>query len=165
VTVDDIVTGFVATGPSLSFTLTRAPTALVFQVFHGAQAVATPSPPPLVAGPQTQTWDGRLADGSRARDGTYRLVLSVTDDVITFTRIATVTLDTTAPKISVLSYRNLRFRLSEPAQLTLVVGTTRYTRVLTKAATTQFWLKTKPAAYVLTATDAAGNTATVRYRR
>jgi flagellar hook assembly protein FlgD len=165
VTVDDILTGFVATGPSLSFALTRAPTALSFQVLRGAQVVATPAPPPLVAGPQTQTWDGRLADGSRAPDGTYRLVLSVTDDVTTFTRTATVTLDTKAPKISVLSYRNLRFRLSEPAQLTLVVGTKRYTRVLTKAATTQFWLKAKPAAYVLTATDAAGNTATVRYRR
>ena len=93
------------------------------------------------------------------------LVLAITDDVTTFTRTATVTLDTTAPKITVLSYRNLRFRLSEPASLTLVVGTKRYTRVLTKAATTQFWLKTKPLAYRLTATDAAGNTATVRYRR
>jgi N-acetylmuramoyl-L-alanine amidase len=165
VTVDDILSGFVATGPSLSFTLTRVPIALTFQVLHGTQVVATPATPPLAVGPQTQTWDGRLADGSRAPDGTYALVLSITDDVTTFTRTATVTLDTTAPTISVLSYRDLRFRLSEPATLSLVVGTKRYTRVLTKAATTEFWLKRKPAAYVLTATDAAGNTATVRYRR
>jgi hypothetical protein len=165
VTVDDILTGFVATGPSLSFTLTRAPTALTFQVLHGTRVVATPVVPPLLAGPQTETWDGTLADGSRAPDGTYTLVLSITDGVTIFARTATVTLDTTPPKISVLSYRNLRFRLSEPAQLTLVVGTKRYTRVLTKAATTEFWLKTKPTAYVLTATDAAGNTSTVRYRR
>jgi len=85
--------------------------------------------------------------------------------VTTFTRTATVTLDTVAPRITVLSYRNLRFRLSEPARLTLVVGTKRYVRVLTKATTTQFWLKTRPLAYRLTATDAAGNTSTVRYRR
>jgi hypothetical protein len=165
VTVDDILTGFAATGPSLTFTLTRVPTALTFQVLHGTQVVSKPVVPSLVAEPQTETWDGRLTDGSRAPDGTYTLVLSITDDVATFARTATVTLDTTAPKISVLSYRNLRFRVSEAARLTLVVGTKRYTRVLTKAATTEFWLKTKPPAYVLTATDAAGNTATVRYRR
>ena len=165
VTVDDILTGFVATGPSLSFTLTRVPTALTFQVLRGTQVVATPVATPLAPGPQTETWDGSLTDGSRAPDGTYTLVLSITDDVTTFARTASLTIDTTPPKITVLSYRNLRFRLSEPARLTLVVGTKRYTRVLTKAVTTQFWLKTKPSAYVLTATDAAGNTSTVRYRR
>jgi hypothetical protein len=37
--------------------------------------------------------------------------------------------------------------------------------VVPKAATTQFWLRTKPAAYTLTATDAAGNVSVVRYRR
>jgi len=92
-------------------------------------------------------------------------VLAITDDVATFQRTTTVTLDTVAPRITVLSYRNLRFRLSEPALLTLVVGTKHYTRVLKKATATQFWLKTKPLAYRLTATDAAGNTTTVRYRR
>ena len=97
VTVDDILTGFTATGPSLSFTLTRAPIALTFQVLQGTQVVATPAVPPLAAGPQTETWDGRLADGSRAPDGTYTLALSITDDVTTFTRTATVTLDTARP--------------------------------------------------------------------
>jgi hypothetical protein len=118
-----------------------------------------------VVGPQTVTWDGRLADGSRAPDGTYTLALSITDDVTMFTRTATLTLDTTAPVITVLSYRNLRFRVSEPATLTLTVGTRRYTRSLKKPGTTQFWLKTKPSAYRLVATDAAGNSAVVRYRR
>ena len=115
-----------------------------FQVLQGTQVVATPAVPPLGAGPQTLTWDGLLADGSRAPDGTYTLALTITDDVTTFTRTATLTLDTTAPVITVLSYRNLRFRVSEPATLTLIVGTRRYTRVLKKPATTQFWLKTKP---------------------
>jgi hypothetical protein len=118
-----------------------------------------------VVGPQTLRWDGLLADGSRAPDGTYTLAVSITDDVTMFARTATLTLDTTAPVITVLSYRNLRFRVSEPATLTLFVGTQRYTRVLKKAAATQFWLKTKPSAYRVVATDAAGNTATVRYRR
>jgi N-acetylmuramoyl-L-alanine amidase/FlgD Ig-like domain len=164
-TVDDLLSGFLVTGSSLSFTLARAPVALAFQVLLGAQVVATPTAQPPVVGQQTLTWDGRLDDGSPAPDGTYTLALTITDDVTTFTRTATLRLDTTAPKITVLSYRNLRFRVSEPATLTLVVGTRRYTRVLKSAATTEFWLKTKPTAYRLTATDVAGNTAVVRYRR
>jgi flagellar hook assembly protein FlgD len=162
--VDNILTGFVATGPSMSFTLTRAPIALTVQVLQGAQVVAAPAVSPVI-GPQTLTWDGLLADGSRAPDGTYTLALAITDDVTTFTRTATLTIDTTAPVITVISYRNLRFRVSEPATLTLIVGTRRYTRVLKKAGTAQFWLKTKPSAYRVVATDAAGNTAAVRYRR
>jgi hypothetical protein len=93
------------------------------------------------------------------------LSLSIADDVGVFTRTVPLTIDTTAPVIKVLSYRNLRFRISEPATLTLIVGTRRYTRVVKKPATTQFWLKTEPYAYRVVATDAAGNTATVRYRR
>jgi hypothetical protein len=162
--VDDILTGFAATGPSLSFTLTRAPSVLSFQVLQGTQVVAAPSASPVI-GPQTLRWDGLLADGSRAPDGTYTLAVSITDDATMFTRTATLTLDTTAPVITVLSYRNLRFRVSEAVTLTLFVGTRRYTRVLKKPATTQFWLKTKPSAYRVVATDAAGNTATLRYRR
>jgi hypothetical protein len=148
----------------MSFTLTRAPIALTFQVLQGTQVIAAPAVLPVV-GLQTLTWDGRLADGSQAPDGTYTLALSITDDVTMFTRTAALTLDTTAPVITVISYRNLRFRISEPATLTLTVGKRRYTRVLKKASTTQFWLKTKPSAYRLVATDAAGNTAVVRYRR
>jgi hypothetical protein len=138
---------------------------LSFQVLQGSQVVAAPTVPPAVVGPQTLTWDGLLADGSQAPDGTYTLVLSIIDDVGTFARTASLKIDTIAPVIKVLSYRNLRFRVSEPATLTLIVGTRRYTRVLKKLATTQFWLKTKPFAYRVVATDAAGNTATVRYRR
>jgi hypothetical protein len=162
---DDILSGFLATGSSLGFTLARPPASLAFQVLRGTQVVATPTVQPPVAGQQTLTWDGTLDDGSTAPDGMYTLALTITDDVTTFTRTATLRLDTTAPKITVLSYRNLRFRVSEASRLTLVVGTRRYTRVLKGAATTEFWLKTKPASYRLTATDAAGNTSVVRYRR
>jgi hypothetical protein len=150
---------------TVGFTLGRAPFQLVFEVRRGTQVVAAPPLAPLLAGQQSLTWDGTLADGTRAADGPYTLALVVTDDVGTFTRIASLTLDTTAPRITVLSYRNLRFRVSEPATLTLVVGARRFTRTLKKQATTQFWLKAKPASYTLTATDAAGNTSNVRYRR
>jgi flagellar hook assembly protein FlgD len=167
--VDDILTGFISSvsrgTAKVGFTLARAPLELVFEVRRGTQVVAAPPLTPLLAGPQLLTWDGTLIDGTRAPDGPYTLAIGITDDVVTFTRTASVTLDTTAPRITVLSYRNLRFRLSEPATLTLVVGARRFTRTLKEPATTQFWLKAKPASYTLTATDAAGNTSSVRYRR
>jgi hypothetical protein len=59
----------------------------------------------------------------------------------------------------------MTLRVSEPVKLRLGVGTQRYTRHVRKPATTQFWLKVKPAAYTLLATDAAGNVTRVRYRR
>jgi uncharacterized protein with LGFP repeats len=167
--VDDILTGFTSSVSrgiaTVGFTLARAPLQLVFEVLRGTQVVAAPPLTPLLVGPQLLTWDATLADGTHAPDGPYTLALGVTDEVGTFTRTASMTLDTTAPRITVLSYRNLRFRVSEPATLTLVVGTHQFTRTLKKPAATQFWLKTKPASYTLTATDAAGNTSSVRYRR
>jgi hypothetical protein len=165
VTIDDILTGLTSTGTQLSFTLSRAPLALVFHVLRGSTVVASPPVPALAAGTQTVAWDRLLANGSRAPDGAYVLALTVTDEAGTFTRTATVVLDTKAPKVQVLSYRLLRFRIGEAATLQLVVGTRRFTRTLTKPGTTQFWLKQKPAAYVLMVTDAVGNSTTVRYPR
>jgi N-acetylmuramoyl-L-alanine amidase/FlgD Ig-like domain len=164
--LDDILGAFSATGPTLSYTLTRAPVSVAFQVLDAAgTAVSVQAAPPPVAGPQVLTWDGTLTDGAPAPDGSYVLALTVSDEFATFTRTAPLTLDRTSPVITVVSYRNLRFRISEPATLTLVVGANRYTRTLKKAATTQFWLRKKPAAYRLIARDAAGNSSVVRYRR
>jgi flagellar hook assembly protein FlgD len=167
--VDDILTGFTSSvsrgTASVGFTLSRVPLSVVFQVFSGPHVIAGPPLLPLLAGPQSLTWDGTLADGSRAPDGPYTLAVAVTDDVGTFARTASVTLDTKAPRITVISYRKLLFRVSEPATLTLVVGTRRFTRALKASSTTQFWLKSAPASYTLTATDAAGNAASVHYRR
>ena len=171
-TIDDTLDAFTSSttrfsaathaAASLSFTLTRGPVEL--QVLSGTDVVATPSSGALEAGPQTLTWDGTLDDGTTAPDGTYVLSLSVTDEFTTFTKTATVTLDSTPPAITVLSYRTMRFRISEPAVLTLVVGTRRYTRTLKQPRTVSFWLKQKPRAYQLIASDAAGNVSVVRYR-
>jgi hypothetical protein len=164
-TVDDILTGFAATGTSVSFTLTRAPFALAFQVLRNATVVAVPAVPAVAAGTQTLGWDELLADGTRAPDGLYTLALTVTDEFGTFTRTTGVTLDTTPPALRAISYRAMLFRVGEASTLRLTVGSKVYTRVLKKPATTQFWLKTKPTQYTLTATDAAGNRSVVRYRR
>jgi hypothetical protein len=162
--VDDLLTGVAVSGSSLSFNLARAPTSIDFQVLRGSEVVAVPAVPAVAPGVQTLTWDGMLSDGTRAPDGEYTLALIVTDGTLTFTRRSPLVLDTTKPRVSVLSYRNMRFRIGEASTLVLKVGTRRFKRVLGKPATTQFWLKPKPRRYTLTAKDAAGNVTTVRYR-
>jgi hypothetical protein len=154
--VDDILTGFTATPTSASFTLTRPPLAVTLEVRKGSSVVAAPTVLPA-SGPQTFTW-------TKPKDGAYEVVLAVTDDVGTFSRRVPLLVDATPPRVTVLSYRNMRFRVGEPSTLVLTTGGHTFKRVLRKPATTQFWLKAKPRRYVLTATDTAGNVTTVRYR-
>jgi hypothetical protein len=147
------------------FTITAGPVPARFQVLRGSTVVATPTVTSLSPGRQSLTWNGQLADGTTAPDGLYTLALTITDPALTFTRSATVTIDSTAPTITPVSYANLTFRISEPAMLTLAVGAKRYTRTLEQPGTVGFWLRPRPAAYTLTAVDAAGNSSMVRYRR
>jgi flagellar hook assembly protein FlgD len=173
-TVDDSVDAFTsspavfsaakAAAASISFTLTRGPVVVQLQVKQGETVVATQLASTLDVGPQTLTWNGTLDDGSRAPDGVYTLAVSMQTPFSTFIRTADVSLDSTPPTATALSYKNLRFRISEPVTLTLIVGTTRFSRTIKKATTTQFWLRTKPRAYRLVATDAAGNQTVLRYR-
>jgi hypothetical protein len=163
--IDDLVSGFAGRGATLAFTLMRQPASLVFQVVRGTSVVAAPPVTSLAPGPQSLTWNGTLADGTSAPDGAYTLAITIADDVATFTRSAQFTIDTTPPTLEALSYRRLRFRVSEPSTLVLTVGMRTYTRLLKAAGVTQFWLKAAPAGYVLTATDGAGNATTLRYRR
>jgi hypothetical protein len=163
--LDDILSSLAANGTSLSFALARMPLSFVFQVLRGSSVVDTPAVVQPSIGAQTLTWDGTLAGGARAADGTYALALTVVDGEITFTRSVAIKLDRTKPVLRALSYSNLRFHVSEPATLVLSVGARRYTRTLKAAGATQFWLKTRPPTYTLTATDVAGNVATLRYRR
>jgi hypothetical protein len=173
-TIDDTLDAFTSSAPlfsasthgsaTLSFTLTRGPVNAELRVLRGADVLATPSSGVLQAGPQALTWNGTRDDGTVAPDGVYVLSLSVTDEVTTFTKTVTVTLDSTPPKVTVLSYRSMRFRVAEPSVLTLVVGSSRYTRTLEQAKTISFWLEHRPRAYRLIASDAAGNVTVVRYR-
>ncbi len=177
-TIDDTLDGFASAASvfsparhattSISFTLSRLPVSLQLQVTKARDAsavVANPPLPPLAVGANTLTWDGLLDDGTVAPDGRYTLALTVTDAAATFTKRAIVTVDSSPPKVTALSYRLLRFRVSEPASITLAVGDAHYTRTTMSAATLSFWLKTKPTAYRLIVTDTAGNTSIVRYRR
>jgi N-acetylmuramoyl-L-alanine amidase/FlgD Ig-like domain len=175
VVVDPTLDGFTVEPPLASlanggafvatFTITAGPVPARFDVLRGATVVATPTVTTLAPGRQSLTWNGELADGTTAPDGVYTLALTVTDSSLTFTRTATVTVDSTPPAITPISYANLRFRISEPAALTLAVGSKRYTRTLRQAGVVAFWLRPQPAAYTLTAVDPAGNSSSVGYPR
>jgi hypothetical protein len=154
--VDDILGGLSATRTSATFTLSRAPLGVTLEVRRGTAVVVAPTPLPTL-GQQTFSWPA-------LKDGAYDVVLTVNDEVGTLTRSAPLVVDATPPKVTVLSYKNLRFRLGEAATLTLTVDGRTFRRIVKKPATTQFWLKPKPSRYVLTAKDAAGNVTTVRFR-
>jgi len=155
--VDDVLAGLTVTPTNATFTLTRPAQLVTAQVTTGTEIVATPAVL-ATGGPQVIGWQ-QLADGS------YALTLTVTDDVGTFSRTTPFVVDTTPPRVTVLSYKNLHFRVNEAATLTLIVGATRYSRTLKQPGVTQFWLKAKPTAYTLLATDPSGNTTTITYRR
>jgi hypothetical protein len=155
--LDDALTGFTVTNVGATVTLAKAPTAATLALLQGSSVVWQTVIPPAV-GMQVVPWP-------LPAEGAYTVALTITDAAGTYTTNTPLTVDTTPPKVTVLSYANMRFRLSEPVTLTLVVGPQRYTRHVRKPATTQFWLKVKPVAYTLLATDGAGNVTRVRYRR
>jgi len=155
--VDDILSGLTVTPTNATFTLTRPAQLVTAQVTNGTQVVASPGVP-ATGGPQVIGWQ-------QLPDGAYTLTLTVTDDAGTFVRAAPFVIDTTPPRVNVLSYKNLRFRVNEPATLTLVVGTNRYSHTLKQPGVTQFWLRVRPASFQLLAPDPSGNTTTVNYRR
>jgi hypothetical protein len=155
--LDDALTGFTVANDGATVTFAKAPTASTLALLQGTSVVWQTVIPPSV-GMQVVPWPAPA-------EGAYTVALTITDAAGTYTTNTPLTVDTTPPRVTVLSYANMRFRLSEPVTLTLVVGTQRYTRHVRKPATTQFWLKVKPAAYTLLAVDAAGNVTRVRYRR
>ncbi|MGH3049599.1 MAG: hypothetical protein ACRDLK_05530, partial [Gaiellaceae bacterium] len=148
---------------TVSFSFAAGPVQAELDVLEGDQVVATPVEATFDAGDQTATWDGTLADGMPATDGTYALRLTVTDSLTTLTRTLPLVVDSAPPVVAVVSAKAMRFTLSEPATVTLVVGTRRYTSAR-KAGPFHFWLKTKPYAYKVVAVDAAGNRVSKLYR-
>jgi hypothetical protein len=156
-TVDDIVGGLTVSPTDATLTLTRAPAGATLQVLLGKRVVAAPAVAPSI-GEQTVSWPA-------LGDGAYMVRLEITDELGTLTRSVPLVIDTTPPKVTILSSARLRFAIGEPATLVLTVGTKHYTRVLRKAGPMQFWFKVLPSSYTLRATDVSGNTATIRYRR
>jgi hypothetical protein len=100
-------------------------------------------------------WNGRI--GSRvARDGRYDLVVKATDSITTVAERETVTVDTTPPRLRLVSLRRLQFWISEPGTVSARFGA----RVVSRNVRRGYF--SFPAFrgarhFTLTATDPLGN--------
>ena len=109
----------IADGTVLSFVLSQDVPIRV-DVEQAGIVVATPFSDWLPAGAQTLTWDGTNA-GTPLPDGAYSLVLTWADQLGSVSLSLPVTIDTTPPVLTLLDAQSLRFSLSEPATVTLVI--------------------------------------------
>jgi len=128
VTIDRTVRAFAA-APAVTrgdvtfgFDLLR-PAAVRLDIAQAGTTVASVYAASAAAGKQSVGWNvtGR-------KDGTYAAVLTTTTEVGTTSRNALFRVDTKAPTVRALSFRTLRFWVSEPAQITLVVNGARVVR-------------------------------------
>jgi hypothetical protein len=87
------------------------------RIVSGLTTIATLVDGELNAGSQSFEWNaGGVAEGR------YRAVLTVTDTLASVTRSRPLRVDRTGPVLRLLSFRSLRFWLSEPARVTLVLN-------------------------------------------
>ena len=91
------------------------------RVYRARTLVATPASGLLDPGSHELEWDGRGQRG-RVRDGALRAVISVDGPLGTRVQETRFRLDTTRPRLRLLSLRALRFVVSEPVELTVVVN-------------------------------------------
>jgi N-acetylmuramoyl-L-alanine amidase len=77
----------------------------------------------LPPGTQSVGWNA-----AGTKDGIYAGALTTSGEVGTATRTALFRIDTRPPLLRALSFRALRFRVSEPAKVTLIVNGTRVVR-------------------------------------
>jgi hypothetical protein len=98
---------------SISFALST-PALAWLQVLRGTTELTSLITGELQPGPQAAIWDGN------ARDGVYRLRLTITDAVGAVAQEFKVRVDRVAPTLKRVAKRPLRVSLSEPARVTFV---------------------------------------------
>ncbi len=139
-----------------SFELMRA-ASVRLDIGQSGKTIASVYSADLQPGSQTVTWNG-----ANAKDGKYAGVLTATNDVGTVVHTVLFRIDRIPPRLTVLSFARLRFRVSEPATIRLtlngrlVVRTVRAGVFLFRSASVR--------SVRIVARDAAGNVSrTLRY--
>jgi N-acetylmuramoyl-L-alanine amidase len=109
----------------------------------------------LGVGPAQFPWNGRLG-GKQVPDGTYDLVLKVKDAVTTVTQKLPLVVDTTPPRLRLVSRARVQFWTNEPATVTASYGSRHLTK---RVGAGYFSLPSLRGArhFTLTATDVVGN--------
>ena len=141
---------------AFSFELTRA-ASVRLDIAQARKTVASVYSADLPPGPQSVTWNG-----AGAKDGKYAGVLTATNDVGTVVHTVLFRIDRVPPRLSVLSFSRLRFRVSEPSTIRLTLNGRLVTRTVRAGA---FSFRSGPVRSVrIVARDAAGNVSrTLRY--
>jgi hypothetical protein len=142
---------------TLAFTFSLgAPAQVKLRILRDGAWVATAFSGPLAPGAQALSWDGRKRIG-RLLDGRYDAELTVADADGSVAQRIPFTADSTRPVLELRSRHPLRFWVSEPAEVVLVVGGTRHVVRRTRAGA--FSAPLAGAGHVrAVAWDQAGNT-------
>jgi hypothetical protein len=135
VLVDRTVKQFTASAPAVSpngdgvfdeltfgFELTRA-AAVQLDIAQAGKTLVPVYSASLPVGVQSVSW---LPSG--LKDGKYAAILTATNDVGTVAHTVSFRIDTVAPVLRALSFRRLRFRVSEPVTIKLVLNRRLVTR-------------------------------------
>jgi flagellar hook assembly protein FlgD len=137
------------------------------RVLRGDRAVATLADAELEAGRHVGSWDGR-AGSNVAADGSYTLRVEATTSLGTRELTQSFTLDTTRPRVRVLSARRgrnatrLRLELSEPGLVRIWYGIQTWAdgssvRVERPGGTSGVWRRVRADVVRVRSWDAAGN--------
>jgi hypothetical protein len=139
---------------SLSFRLNSAATVRV-ELWRAQKLMGTLIEQALGAGPAQIPWNGRLGARTVA-EGSYDLVLKVMDSVTTVTQRLPVTVDTTPPRLRLVSKARLQFWTNEIATVRAGAGGRRVTKRV-RAGYFRLPFLRGARHFTLTATDAVGN--------
>jgi hypothetical protein len=92
-------------------------------IVQAGVVVGSPFQGQLGIGPQTIGWDGS-GFGAPLFDGTYQATITITDQLGEVQLAVPLTIDNTAPKLTLVDKATLKFSLDEPATVTLLVNQT-----------------------------------------
>jgi len=105
----------------VAFTLTQT-VPVRLEILRGGVVVAPVPAGTTPVGPHTLEWNGLSLLGTGLPDGAYEAAVVVTDFLGEVAYSVPFTIDTTPPVITLLDLATLRFQLSEPATVSLVVN-------------------------------------------
>jgi hypothetical protein len=142
---------------ALSFELTSA-ASVRLDIAQAGKTIANIYSADLQQGTQSVTWNG-----AGARDGKYAALLTATNTVGTVVHTALFRIDRVPPTLRALSFRRLRFRVSEASTIRLTLNGKVLTRSV-RAGVFSFRSRSVRSVRIV-ARDAAGNVSrTLRYR-
>jgi hypothetical protein len=139
---------------AVSFQLAAAATVRV-ELWRAGKALGSLFDQALGPGPAQVPWNGRLGAKTVA-DGRYELTLESTDSVTTVIERLPVVVDTTPPRLRLVSKARLQFWTNEASTVTVTFGGRRLAKRV-GAGYFSFPLLRRSKHFSVVATDAAGN--------